>query len=48
MLEYIEADRQVDFSRDVFPRLLAANQPVYAYVAKGYWCDIGTSQTKLT
>ncbi|MGD0153192.1 MAG: sugar phosphate nucleotidyltransferase [Thermacetogeniaceae bacterium] len=42
ILDQIEPGRMVDFSKDLFPCLLAANKPVYAYVAKGYWCDIGT------
>ena len=42
ILDQIETGRMVDFSKDLFPRLLAANKPVYAYVTKGYWCDVGT------
>lgn len=30
-----------DFSKDVFPRLLAEGRPLYGYTAAGYWCDIG-------
>jgi len=32
-----------DFSRDVFPGLLAEGQPPGAYVAQGYWKDIGSA-----
>ena len=42
ILDQIEPGQMVDFSKDLFPSLLAANKPVYACVAKGYWCDIGT------
>jgi mannose-1-phosphate guanylyltransferase/phosphomannomutase len=36
-------DGVVDFSADVFPRLLDAEQPLlYGYVTEGYWEDIGT------
>ncbi|MDD6308927.1 MAG: sugar phosphate nucleotidyltransferase [Clostridia bacterium] len=30
-----------DFSKDIFPRMLAEHKPLYGYVADGYWCDIG-------
>lgn len=30
-----------DFSKDVFPALLAGNRELYGYTADGYWCDIG-------
>lgn len=41
ILEYIDDNKMVDFSKDLFPRLLAADAPLYAFVTKGYWCDIG-------
>ena len=41
ILEYIDENEMVDFSKDLFPRLLAAGQPLYAFVTDGYWCDIG-------
>ncbi len=42
LLERIPADQPTDWSRNVFPRLLARGEPLYGYVASGYWCDIGT------
>lgn len=30
-----------DFSKDLFPKILAAGGPLYGYVADGYWSDIG-------
>ena len=30
-----------DFSKELFPKLLAAGEPIYGYVADGYWSDIG-------
>jgi mannose-1-phosphate guanylyltransferase/phosphomannomutase len=42
IFEYIEADKPVDFSSDVFPRLLDDGLPVFGYVADGYWEDVGT------
>jgi mannose-1-phosphate guanylyltransferase/phosphomannomutase len=31
-----------DFSKDLFPRLLAEGEPLYGYVADGYWTDVGS------
>lgn len=30
-----------DFSKDLFPKLLTAKEPLYGYTAKGYWKDVG-------
>jgi mannose-1-phosphate guanylyltransferase/phosphomannomutase len=35
----------VDWSADVFPKMLAGGMPLYGYLAPGYWCDIGNLQT---
>ncbi len=32
----------MDFSADVFPRLLDDGRPLFGYVAQGYWEDVGT------
>jgi mannose-1-phosphate guanylyltransferase/phosphomannomutase len=42
IFDYIDDGRQVDFSADVFPRLLEAEKPLFGYVADGYWEDVGT------
>ncbi|HKY14292.1 MAG TPA: sugar phosphate nucleotidyltransferase [Microthrixaceae bacterium] len=42
IFDWIEPDTSVDFSSDVFPRLLEAGKPIYGAVAKGYWEDVGT------
>jgi mannose-1-phosphate guanylyltransferase/phosphomannomutase len=42
IFDYIEPDKPVDFSADVFPRLLDDGMPVFGYVAEGYWEDVGT------
>ena len=42
IFDYIEADRQVDFSSEVFPQLLADGKPLFGAVAEGYWEDVGT------
>lgn len=41
VLSYIPPGQAQDFSADIFPRLLAVGVPLYGYVAKGYWCDVG-------
>jgi mannose-1-phosphate guanylyltransferase/phosphomannomutase len=42
IFEVIPPGRPVDFSAEVYPRLLAEGRPLYGYVASGYWCDIGS------
>jgi mannose-1-phosphate guanylyltransferase/phosphomannomutase len=42
IFDYIEPDRPVDFSGEVFPRLLDDGQPLYGAIAEGYWEDVGT------
>jgi mannose-1-phosphate guanylyltransferase/phosphomannomutase len=41
VLDYLPADRESDFSKDLFPLLLEKGEPMYGYVAEGYWCDVG-------
>ncbi|MGQ9778869.1 MAG: sugar phosphate nucleotidyltransferase [Bacillota bacterium] len=42
VFEFVPAGEPFDFSRDLFPRLLAQGVKLYGYVAEGYWSDIGT------
>jgi len=42
IFDHIEADRSVDFSSEVFPKLLAEGLPLFGAVATGYWEDVGT------
>ena len=42
IFDYIEPDRSVDFSSEVFPRLLEDGKPLYGAVVEGYWEDVGT------
>jgi mannose-1-phosphate guanylyltransferase/phosphomannomutase len=44
VLNYFERGRPFDFSQDLFPLLLKNNDPLYGYVAAGYWCDVGNLQ----
>ncbi len=42
VLDYIPKDEPFDFSQELFPQLLEAGERLYAYVADGYWTDVGT------
>jgi mannose-1-phosphate guanylyltransferase/phosphomannomutase len=42
VFDWIEPDKPVDFSSDVFPRLLDDGLPVFGHVFSGYWEDVGT------
>ncbi len=44
VLDLIEPGKSVDWSKDIFPKLLQDGAPLYGYVASGYWCDIGNIQ----
>jgi mannose-1-phosphate guanylyltransferase/phosphomannomutase len=41
VLEYLPSNVECDFSKDLFPLLLDKDEPMYGYVADGYWCDVG-------
>ncbi len=45
VLAHVAAGEQVDWSQDVFPKLLAAGEKLYGYVAEGYWEDVGTHES---
>ncbi|WP_165988364.1 mannose-1-phosphate guanyltransferase [Streptomyces sp. YIM 98790] len=45
VFDYVEADVSVDWSGDVFPRLLKEGRPIYGYIAEGYWEDVGTHES---
>jgi mannose-1-phosphate guanylyltransferase/phosphomannomutase len=42
IFDYIEAGKSVDFSSDVFPRMLDEGMAVFGHVLSGYWEDVGT------
>jgi len=44
VLRHVPAGRPFDFSKDLFPILLKADDPVFGYEAKGYWCDVGNAE----
>ena len=41
VLSLVEGGRMFDFSKDLFPRLLEAEEPLFGCVLDGFWCDIG-------
>lgn len=47
VLDRVAAGESVDWSGDVFPRLLAEGAPMFGYVADGYWEDVGTHESYL-
>src|SRR5207302_409359 len=42
VLERFGLGEVFDFSKDLFPRLLAEGEPLFGYVAEGYWTDVGS------
>lgn len=41
VFKYMENGKNYDWSKDIFPALLADGKPLYGCVLDGYWCDIG-------
>jgi mannose-1-phosphate guanylyltransferase/phosphomannomutase len=41
VLDYLPVNEECDFSKDLFPLLLKKDEPMYGYIAEGYWCDVG-------
>ncbi|MBX5459293.1 MAG: mannose-1-phosphate guanyltransferase [Thermogemmatispora sp.] len=41
VLTYFEKNKPFDFSQDLFPLMLKKGDPIYGYIASGYWCDVG-------
>lgn len=41
VLGYYKKGQNFDFSKDLFPKLLRDGVPMYGYITKDYWCDIG-------
>src|ERR1700759_4743205 len=47
VLAEVSAKESVDWSHDVFPRLLQRGAPIYGYVSDKYWEDVGTLESYL-
>jgi NDP-sugar pyrophosphorylase family protein len=41
LLERIPAAEPMDFGQDLWPMLVGANEPLYAYTTMAYWNDVG-------
>ena len=46
-LRYIPEGQKFDFSRDLFPLLLAEKKALFGCALPGYWCDIGSLEQYL-
>ena len=47
IFDHIDPDRSVDFSSEVFPKLLADGEALYGALGEGYWEDVGTLEAYL-
>ncbi|MQA94814.1 MAG: NTP transferase domain-containing protein [Streptosporangiales bacterium] len=47
VLDHVPAGEPSDWSGDIFPQLLAEGEPLFGYVAEGYWEDVGTHESYL-
>jgi mannose-1-phosphate guanylyltransferase/phosphomannomutase len=47
VFDHVAPGEVVDWSGDVFPKLLADGAPLFGYVANGYWEDVGTHESYL-
>jgi mannose-1-phosphate guanylyltransferase / phosphomannomutase len=41
IFDYFEKNKPFDFSQELFPYMLKKGDPIYGYIASGYWCDVG-------
>src|SRR5580692_872384 len=47
VLAEVSAKESVDWSHDVFPKLLKRGAPIYGYISDRYWEDVGTLESYL-
>ncbi|MCP4580329.1 MAG: NTP transferase domain-containing protein [candidate division Zixibacteria bacterium] len=43
VLDLVPAQTEFDFSKDLFPKMLADKMRLYGFIADGYWRDIGNT-----
>ncbi|MDE7169222.1 MAG: NTP transferase domain-containing protein [Mucispirillum sp.] len=48
ILNYIPENKNFDFSKDLFPSIMASGTPIYGFNAKGYWRDVGNPDSYRT
>lgn len=41
IFDFIPSKTFYDFSKDLFPKLLQNGEPIYGFIGKGYWKDVG-------
>ncbi|MEW6684844.1 MAG: sugar phosphate nucleotidyltransferase [Candidatus Edwardsbacteria bacterium] len=41
VLELIPLQKEFDFSKNLYPLMLKRNDPLYGFIAEGYWRDVG-------
>ncbi len=41
IFDYMEKNVSYDWSQNIFPQMLEKGDPIYGYVADGYWSDVG-------
>ena len=44
VLDYFEPNKVYDFSQELFPMMLKRGDPLFGFIAPGYWCDVGSLQ----
>ena len=44
IFEYMQHDKNYDWSQDIFPQILAEEKPMFGYVLGEYWTDVGSLQ----
>ncbi|MFI5419948.1 MAG: sugar phosphate nucleotidyltransferase, partial [Nitrososphaerales archaeon] len=47
-LKEFDPEKQFDFSKELFPKLLKKGDPIYALAMEGYWCDVGMPSQYIT
>ena len=47
-LALIPENKEYDFAKDLFPKMLEEGMPLFAFDAQGYWCDIGDIATYIS
>lgn len=48
IFDYMDKNEsEIDFSKDVFPRLISEKAGIYGFISHGYWNDVGRPETFL-
>lgn len=41
VLDLVETGKMVDWSKDIFPKMLSQKKPLFGCTLEGFWCDVG-------